>query len=379
MQHLLSLIQHFALPFILVITVVVFVHEFGHYWVARRCGIRIVTFSLNFGKALFGWTDKNGTKWQVGWLPLGGYVKMFGDADPSSASPDETVKTMTEEEKKVSFFHQSVNKRVAVVAAGPAANYIFAIIVMAVLFMFQGQPYSPPLVGALQENGVAARAGLLPGDKVISIDGETVSRFEDIKRIITLSTGSPVPFVIERNGAQQTFTIAPEMTEQTDHFGGKHKLGKIGIVSDRIDYIKRTPVVAVEQPAIETWNLSADTLKAIGQMVMGTRGSEEIGGPLRIAEMSGHIAQDGPWALVWFMAIISVNLGLVNLFPVPLLDGGHLLFYICEKLRGKPLHERVQEFGMRIGMALVVSLMLFATWNDLVHLEIISKLRALFS
>jgi regulator of sigma E protease len=378
MHQLLSLAQQYALPFIVVITVVVFVHEFGHYVVARLCGIRIDSFSIGFGRKLFGWTDKHGTVWQVACLPLGGYVKMFGDADPAS-TPDESVKTMTEEEKKISFFHQSVGRRMAVVGAGPVSNYIFAILVLAILFVFQGQPFSPPLVGALQENGVAARAGLLAGDKVVSIDGKDISRFEDIKRIIGLNSGSPVLVVVEREGKAQAFTLTPEIFIQTDRFGGQHRMGKIGIVSDKLDHKKWPPLKALRQAVIESWNMSADTLKAVGQMIVGTRGSEEIGGPLRIAEMSGHIAQDGVWSLIWFMAIISINLGLINLFPVPLLDGGHLLFYSIEKLLGRPLNEKAQEVGLRVGFILVASLMVFATWNDLVSMEVISKIKALFS
>jgi regulator of sigma E protease len=378
MQSFFALLQHYALPFIVVISVIVFVHEFGHYWVARRCGIRVLSFSIGFGKPIFGWTDKHGTRWQIAWIPMGGYVKMFGDADPAS-TPDASVKTMTEEEKKVSFFHQSVNKRIAVVAAGPVANYIFAILVLSVLFIFQGQPYSPPLVGALQENGVAARAGLQPGDKVLSIDGETVYRFEDIKRIVGMSTGSPVPVVVERDGVTKDFTLTPEVAVQTDRFGGEHRMGKIGIVSKNIEYKKWPVLKAIKQATLEAWNLSASTLQAVGQMIMGTRGSEEVGGPLRIAQMSGQIAQEGVWALIWFMAIISINLGLINLFPVPLLDGGHLLFYAFEKIMRRPLSDKVQEIGMRIGLTMVLSLMVFATWNDLVHLEVISRIRSLFS
>ena len=378
MPNILNIAQNYALPFILVISVVVFAHEYGHYWVARRCGIRVLSFSIGFGKPLFGWTDKHGTRWQVALLPFGGYVKMFGDSDPAS-TPDEAVKTMTEEEKKVSFFHQPVNKRLAVVAAGPIANYVFAIIVLTILFVFQGQPFSPPVISGLQENGVAAHAGLQPGDKFISIDNEHISRFEDIKRIITLSTGAPVSVVIERNGTTQTIALTPEVVSQTDRFGGTHLMGKIGIVSEKLDYKKWPPLKAAKQAVVETWDMSVSTLRGVGQMIMGTRGAEEIGGPLRIAEMSGHVAQDGGWALIWFMAIISINLGLINLFPVPLLDGGHILFYGIEKLFGKPLNEKAQEVGFRIGMALVASLMLFATWNDLVHLEVIAKIRGLFS
>jgi regulator of sigma E protease len=379
MLQLFSIAREYALPFIVVISVVVFVHEFGHYWVARRCGIRVMSFSIGFGTPLFKWVDKHGTQWQVAWLPLGGYVKMFGDADPSSARPEEGVKDMTPEEKKVAFFHQSVNKRMAVVVAGPAFNYIFAVLALALLFMFQGQPYSPAIIGAIQDNGVAAHAGLQAGDKVLTIDGENVVRFEDIKRVVAMSEGAPLNFVIERNGADQNITVTPEVVTQTDRIGGEHRMGKIGIVSNNLEYKKWPPLKAVEQAALETWELTGSTLKGIGQMIMGTRGADEIGGPLRIAEMSGHVAQDGGWALLWFMAIISINLGLINLFPVPLLDGGHLLFYGYEKIFGKPMHQKVQEIGMRAGLALVGSLMIFATWNDLVHLEVIAKIKSLFS
>lgn len=378
MHDLISLIHHYAIPFVIVISVVVFVHEFGHYWVARRCGVRVLSFSIGFGRSLFGWTDKHGTRWQVAWLPMGGYVKMFGDADPAS-TPDAAVKTMSDDEKKVAFFHQSVEKRFAIVAAGPAFNYLFAILVLAVLFVFQGQPFSPPLISAVQDHSVAAQAGLQPGDKIISIDGDAIASFEDIKRIVALNEGTPIHITIDRAGVDSTVALTPEIADQTDRFGGHHRMGKIGIVSDKIEYKKWPPLQAVQHAGIETWNLTTGTLRAIGQMIMGTRASDEIGGPLRIAQMSGQVAQSGGWALIWFMAVISINLGLVNLFPVPLLDGGHLLFYAAEKIRGRPLHEKIQEYGFRLGFALVLSLMMFATWNDLVHLQVISKLRALLS
>ncbi|MFA5040371.1 MAG: RIP metalloprotease RseP [Bdellovibrionales bacterium] len=375
---ILSFAQQYALPFIVVISAVVFVHEFGHYLAARACGIRVESFSIGFGRKLFGWTDKSGTVWQVACLPLGGYVKMFGDADAAS-TPDESVKTMTEAEKKISFFHQNVGKRMIVVGAGPLSNYLFAIIALAVLFMFWGQPFSPPVVSALMEKSVAERGGLLAGDKVLSIDGKEIIRFEDIKRIIGMNSGVPAEVVVDRAGEQKTFTLTPEISVQKDRFGGEQRVGRIGIYSEKIERIKRSPLQAIYYATIESWNISADTLAAVGQIIKGTRGSEEIGGPLRIAEMSGRIAQDGFWALVWFTAIISINLGLINIFPVPLLDGGHLLFFSLEKLLGRPINEKAQETGLRIGFVLVVSLMLFATWNDLVHLEIISKITKIFS
>ena len=378
MQSLFSLLQNYALPFVLVISVVVFVHEFGHYWIARRCGIKIESFSLGFGRKIFGWVDKHGTQWQVAWLPLGGYVKMFGDADPAS-TPDESVKTMTEEEKKVAFFHQSVGKRMAVVAAGPVTNYLFAMVVLAILFVFQGQPYSPAAAGEVLENSVAAQAGIQAGDTILSIGGRGVERFEDVKRHIGMNAGTPVDVVIDRAGQQITYTLTPEVTVQTDRFGGEHRMGRIGIVSHKAEHRKLSPLMAVQQAGAELVNISMDTLQAVGQMIMGTRGSEEIGGPLRIAEMSGNVAQDGGWALFWFMGVISINLGLINLFPIPLLDGGHLVFYTLEALFRRPVNERVQEIGMRIGLTLVVTLMVFATWNDLVHLKVVAKIVDLFS
>lgn len=378
MPHILSLAQHYALPFIVVISIVVFVHEFGHYWVARRCGVKIETFSLGFGHEIFGWTDKRGTRWKVCWLPFGGYVKMFGDASAAS-NPDASVHSMSDEEKRVAFYHQHVDKRMAVVVAGPAANYIFAVVVLSLLFMFQGQPYSPADISSVAEGGIAAQAGLMAGDHVVSVDNYVVDRFEDIKRIVALNAGTPVPVQIERNGQAMDFTITPEVVSTTDRFGGEHKIGRIGIVSEKLEYKKWPPLKAVKQALLETWNLSTGTLKAMGQMVLGTRGTEELGGPLRIAELSGHVAEDGIVSLIWFMAVISINLGLINLFPVPLLDGGHLVFYMYERLRGRPLHENIQEVGARVGVFLVLSLMVFATWNDLVHLKVISYLRGLFS
>lgn len=366
---------HYAVPFLITISIVVFVHEFGHYWVARRCGVKVETFSIGFGRELFGWTDKHGTRWKVALLPLGGYVKMYGDSSEAS-TPDASVHVMTEEQKKVAFFHQSVDKRMAIVFAGPAVNYIFAVLVLAALFVFQGQPYTLPVVGEVLEDSAAARGGIVKGDKVLSIDGAKVARFEDIKRMIALNDGVPVALEIERNGARQSLSITPEVKVVKDRFGGEHKAGRLGVSSDTAHIYKQLPPhVAVWQALVETKNVTSDTLKAIGQIVMGTRGAEELGGPLRIAEMSGRVAQDGAIALIWFMAMISINLGLINLFPVPLLDGGHLLFYVAERLRGRPLHERVQEVGARVGLAMVLSLMVFATWNDLVHLKVVSYIR----
>ena len=382
MDHILPFLTataHYAIPFLIVLGVVVFAHEFGHYWVARRCGVLVESFSIGFGREIFGWNDAHGTRWKVSWMPLGGYVKMFGDSDPSSATPDENVKTMTEDEKKVAFYHQPVGKRAAIVVAGPLANYVFAIIVLAVLFAFNGQPYTAPVVDKIVEDGVAAKAGIKAGDHVLRVDDQAIDSFEDIKRIVAMNLGAPLRMDIERDGAKQTVILTPEVVETTDRLGGEHRMGRIGIASSVLNYRHLSPMESVEQSALETWNMTTATLKGVYQIIIGVRGSEELGGPLRIAEMSGKVAQDGAAALFWFMAIISINLGLINLFPVPLLDGGHLAFYAIEALRGKPLSERAQEYGARAGGALVLALMLFATWNDLVHLRVVSYLRGLLS
>ncbi len=369
----------YVIPFLIVLSIVVFVHEFGHFWIARLCGVRVENFSIGFGPEIVGKNDKHGTRWKLAWFPLGGYVKMFGDADPASMEVDEKVADFTEEEKKVAFYAQSVPKRFAIVAAGPVFNYIFAIIVLAVMFMAYGQPYTPPIAETVQEDTAALRAGIKPGDRILSIDGKTTESFETIKRIISLNVGATVDVVVEREGRKLTLSVTPDVIRSKDRLGGEHVMGRLGVASSAQDYRELAPPQALVQAVIEAWDLSVSTLKGVGQMIIGVRGAEELGGPLRIAEMSGNVAKEGFAAFVWFVAVISVNLGLINLFPIPLLDGGHLVFYIAEGLRGRPMSERAQEFGARIGLLLVASLMLFATWNDLVHLKVISYLRGLVS
>ncbi|MDD5587191.1 MAG: RIP metalloprotease RseP [Alphaproteobacteria bacterium] len=374
MDFLLSL-----LAFIVVLGPVVFVHEFGHFIVARLCGVKVETFSIGFGPEIRGWNDRYGTRWKIAWLPLGGYVKMFGDSDPASSGVDEKAADFTEDEKKVAFYTQKVSRRFAIVGAGPVGNYLFAIIVLTALFLIAGQPYTPPVVDTVMEKSVALEAGLKPGDRIVSIDGKPMNSFEDIKREIALNMGTPANVVFERDGVAKDLLMTPEVVRTTDRLGGEHVTGRIGITSSQQDYRKLTPLKALQEAVNESWTLSVSTLKGVGQMIIGVRGTDELGGPIRIAEMSGKVAKDGLGAFVWFLAVISINLGLINLFPIPLLDGGHLVFYLAEGMRGRPLSERVQEYGARAGLFLVVSLMLFATWNDLVHLRVISFLRGLFS
>jgi regulator of sigma E protease len=368
----------YIIPFLVVLTVLVFVHELGHYLVARRNGVRIEVFSIGFGPEIFGWYDRAGTRWKLSAVPLGGYVKMYGDADASSL-PSDSLATMSEDDRAVSFHHKRLGQRIAVVAAGPAANFIFAIVLLAGLFATVGQPFTPPDVGQVQPNSAAEQGGIKPGDTIAEIDGRKIERFEDVQQAVRLNAGAAMKIVVRRDGRDVALAVTPQMTEMTDRFGNVHRVGLLGIGRSGVDYVRHDPATALWRAVEETWNLSVGTLKAIWQMIIGARATDELGGPLRIAQMSGEVAQGGIVAIVWFMAVLSVNLGLINLFPIPVLDGGHLLFYFAEAIRGKPLGQRAQEYGFRIGLALVLTLMVFATWNDLVHLRIVEYVRGLMT
>ena len=369
-MEVLGFVWNYGVMFLVVLTVLVFVHELGHYWAARRNGVKVEIFSIGFGPELFGLTDRAGTRWKFSAIPLGGYVKMFGDADVASRPGDE-VERMSAEERRVSFYHQSVARRAVIVAAGPIANFLFAIVALALLFMVYGQPYTPPVIEQVQPDGAAAEAGIEPGDRIVEIDGRRMDRFEDILQTVLLNPGRPLEMVVERDGAQLDKLVTPRAVQVEDRFGNVQTIGRLGVIRGADAFIKRDPLTAVWHAGRETLNLSVGTLQAVGQMLSGTRGTEELGGPLRIAQMSGQVAQTSFVAMVWFMAILSINLGLINLFPIPMLDGGHLLFYGIEAVRGRPLGDRAQEYGFRIGLALVLTLMVFATWNDLVHLRVV--------
>jgi len=367
----------YIVPFLFVLTVLVFVHEFGHYFVARRNGVRVDVFSIGFGPELFGWFDRAGTRWKVSAIPLGGYVKMFGDSDASSGLPVAGLARMSQAERDVSFHYKRLGQRAAIVAAGPAANFVFAIVVLAALFMTFGQPFTPAQVGQVQSGSAAEHAGIKPGDVIVSINGDGVQSFEDVQQDVRLNPGVPMTIMVKRDGKDVRLEATPAKSELTDRFGNHYEIGLLGIAHNGVDYVKRDPATALIQAGKQTWDLSASTLKAMWQIVIGTRGTDELGGPLRIAQMSRDVVQGGVVAVVWFMAVLSINLGLINLFPVPVLDGGHLLFYAAEALRGKPLGQRAQEYGFRIGLALVLTLMVFATWNDLVHLRIVEFVKGL--
>jgi regulator of sigma E protease len=371
-------ISHYGFWFVVVLTVLVFVHEMGHFAVARLCGVRVETFSIGFGPELLGFTDRRGTRWKLSWLPFGGYVKMFGQED--NIIEGEAAKPLTDAERAVSFREKSVGRRAAIVVAGPAANYVFAIVVLAILYATLGRPYSPPVIHALVENSAAAEAGLLPGDRIVEINGTRIDHFEDIQDIMQLNLDQPLVMVVQRGEQRLPLQVKPRIVEEKDIFGDMQRVGRIGIQGDRPSELTKLGIgEAVTGSVQEVYRISAGILTGVKQMVTGMRSTEELGGVLRIAKMSGDVAQFGFISLVNLAILLSINLGLINLFPVPLLDGGHLVFYAAEALRGKPLNVRAQEWGLKLGLALVLSLMLFATWNDLVYLKVFDYIRALFT
>ena len=354
----------YAVPFLVVLTILVFVHEFGHYFVARLCGVRIEVFSIGFGPELFGWTDRVGTRWKVSAVPLGGYVKMFGERDT-----DEAEAALTPEERAGAFHLKSLGQRAAVVFAGPAANFIFAAVVLMGLFATVGEPFTPPVVGTVQPGSAAALGGIQPGDRFVSIAGEHVDRFEDVQLIVRDNAGVPLPITVDRDGKDVALSVTPGVREETDNFGTERRFGFLGITGGAREFVRHNVFTAAGRAVLATYNLTAMTVEAVGEIIAGTRSSKELGGPLRIAQISGEATQVGLVSTIWILIVLSINLGLINLFPIPVLDGGHLLFYAAEAIRGKPLGPKAQAIGFQIGLALVVGLMIFATWNDLTHFD----------
>jgi regulator of sigma E protease len=368
----MEILSGYLIPFLVVLTVLVFVHEFGHYIIARWNGVRVEVFSIGFGPEIFGWNDKAGTRWKFSAIPLGGYVKMFGDANAASQPDAEGAEQMSAAERAVAFPHKRLGQRAAIVVAGPAANFLFAIVVLAGLFMISGQPYTAPVVDQVREQSAAAAAGLQPGDRIVQLDGQEIERFEELQRIVRLSPGETMSLVVQRAGERVQMTATPERSTVTDSVGNEHTIGLLGVTSTGMEYKRFGPFESVLRAGEETYALTTGTLQAVGQIIAGSRSTDELGGPIRIAQLSGQVADTGVTNIVWFMAVLSINLGLINLFPVPMLDGGHLMFYAIEAVRGRPLGERAQEYGFRIGLALVLTLMLFVTWNDLVQLQVFS-------
>ena len=359
----------YVIPFICVLSILVFIHELGHYLVARYNGVGVDVFSIGFGPEIFGWNDKAGTRWKISWLPVGGYVKMVGDADAASTPDRKGLQKMGAEQKSRSLFYKTVWQRIAVSAAGPIANYLFAILIFAILFATVGQRYVQPIIGKIAEGSAAATAGLAAGERILAIDNVPVTTFEEVQSIIATHPEAALNILLEQpNGGRRLVAVAPKLSETTDYLGNVHKVGLMGIYGGEPGYKHHSWGTAWIYATEEVFSLSWQTLKSLGHIIIGAKSADGLGGPLRIAQMSGEIAQSGMIALLWFMALLSVNLGLINFFPVPMLDGGHLLFYFAEVLRGRPLSDRAQEWGFRIGFGLVVGLMLLSTWNDLMHI-----------
>jgi regulator of sigma E protease len=362
----------YIVPFLFVLTIVVFFHELGHFLVARWCGIKVLVFSIGFGPEIVGFNDRYGTRWKVSAVPLGGYVKFFGDDNAASVPDHAAAAGMSEAEKQDSFIHKKVGARAAVVAAGPIANFILAIAIFAGIFMTIGKQTTSARVDAVQAGSAAESAGFKPGDLVIGINGDKIDSFADMQRVVSVSAGEPLKVEVERGGVHVTIKAVPELKELKDNFGNVHRLGVLGISRSMqpgdIKTQKFGPLSAVVMGAQETWFVVDRTLSYIGGVFAGRESADQLGGPIRIAQVSGQVATAGFAALIHLTAVLSVSIGLLNLFPIPLLDGGHLLFYGIEAARGRPLSERAQEFGFRIGLAIVVMLMIFATFNDILHL-----------
>lgn len=365
----------YLIPFLFVLTIVVFFHELGHFWVARRCGVKVEAFSVGFGPEILGFNDRHGTRWKLSAIPLGGYVRFFGDDSVASTPDSKALEAMNARDRKISFFHQSVGKRAAIVAAGPIANFILAVLIFSAVFYAYGRQVTSPRVDTIQPGSAAEAAGFQPGDLVISIDGRVIENFGDMQRIVGASPNVPLRIIVDRKGKELTLTATPQLREIADNFGNKHRLGMLGIsrstssadvVNEKIGFFK-----AIELGTAETWFVIERTLSYIGGMITGRESTDQLGGPIRIAQVSGQVATVGFAALLHLTAVLSVSIGLLNLFPVPLLDGGHLMFYAVEAIRGRPLSERAQELGFRIGLALVLMLMIFATWNDILHLKVL--------
>jgi regulator of sigma E protease len=360
------------ISFLVVLTVVVFIHEFGHFWVGRLCGVGVTAFSIGFGRELIGWTDRKRTRWKISAIPLGGYVKFVGDLNSASVPDQDQLDRMPLEQRAISFPHQNVAKRAAIVAAGPIANFILAIAIFAGFNYFNGRQVLEPRIEAVQPGSAAEKAGFQSKDLILTVDGRQIQTFADMQLIVSSSAGEPLNFTVERNGQAVALTATPNFVERTSPFG-KQRIGLLGVEASRdpsaIKRLTYTPWGAVKAAVVETWNLVDRTLNFIRRLVMGWESADQLSGPIGIARASGTAFDvGGVYSLVSLIGFMSVSIGLINLFPIPLLDGGHLLFYAIEAVRGRPLSEKAQEIGFRIGFALVAMLMLFATWNDLVHL-----------
>ena len=360
----------YIIPFLVLILVVVFIHEYGHYYFAKRFGVGVTDFSIGFGKELFGWNDKSGTRWKFCIIPLGGYVKFFGDRNVySQADNEKIIKEYSKEDQKKLFVLKPLYQRTLIVFGGPLANFLLAILIFFSIYTFAGKDFTPAVINEVQKNSPAMAAGLKNNDIVVSIDGNKVKSIMKVSKFIMMSTNEFINFTVNRYDQDLTFKVKPNMVESEDNLGNKvnkRMVGiKLGAYNNEVNHVKLGPTKALFYAINEVYYVSTSSLKYIGSMITGSGDSSQLGGPIRIAKISGQVAEFGILPFISLMAYISISLGLINLFPIPMLDGGHLMFYGIEKVLGRPLSQKTQEGFFRIGMFLLLSLMFFTTFNDL--------------
>ena len=360
----------YLIPFVILILVVVFIHEYGHYYFAKKYGVGVTDFSIGFGQEIFGWNDKSGTRWKICWIPLGGYVKFFGDRNVfSQADQEKLIEKYNEQEREKLFVLKPLYQRVLIVFGGPLANFILALVIFFSIYTFIGKDFTPAVINEVQKDSPAMVGGLKQNDIILEIDGNKVKSIMDVSKYITMSTDEVIDFKVKRSYDELILNIKPNLVPGEDNLGNKinkRMVGiKLGAYNNEINHVKLGPAQAIYHAANEVYYVSISSLKYIGGMILGKADTSQLGGPIRIAKISGQVAEFGVLAFISMMAYISISLGLINLFPIPMLDGGHLMFYAFEKILGRPLSQKTQEGFFRIGMFLLLSLMFFTTFNDL--------------
>lgn len=361
---LTQLILHNFFSFVFIISAIVFIHEFGHFFVARLCGVKVEEFAIGMGKELFGFNDKKGTRWKFCLLPIGGYVKMFGDRNGASMPDSKSFDAMSKAEKKQSFLGKNVYQRAAIVGAGPIANFILAIFLFTALFNLNGLNTVLPIISEVVDKGAAFEAGLKKGDKILAINQEEVKDFNDLRQVVAVSADKELVLKIERGAEIIEQKVTPRNQMRLDIFGEEVKLGTIGVIASETLHQDLNFGQSFVKANQEVFAMTKAVFKALGELVTGKRSIEEMGGTIKIAQYSGKSVEAGITMVLWFAAMISINLGVMNLLPVPVLDGGHLCFYLIEAIRGKPLSQKTQEIAFRVGFSFVLTLMLFTTFND---------------
>ena len=367
----------YIIPFIVLILIVVFIHEYGHYYFAKKYGVGVTDFSIGFGKEIIGWNDKSGTRWKICWIPLGGYVKFFGDRNVfSQADQEKLIKKYNEEDRKKLFVLKPLYQRVLIVFGGPLANFVLALVIFFSIYTFVGKDFTPAAINEVQKDSPAMVGGLKQNDIILEIDGNKVESIMDVSKFIMMSTDDFIDFKVKRSYDEFIFRIKPDTILGEDNLGNKINKRIVGIklsaYNNEINHVKLGPVKAAYYAAHEVYYVTISSLKYLGAMIFGKADTSQLGGPIRIAKISGQVAEFGFLAFISMMAYISISLGLVNLFPIPMLDGGHLMFYAFEKVLGRPLSQKTQEGFFRIGMFLLLSLMFFTTFNDLKDLGLFS-------